>query len=303
VQFIALKRGIGTIVLGLAFVAGVASPWASTYAETVTAGGTGSAAPLIEQCLIEQFARSYQNRRPEVAIQVISPPMGSNASIRAALAGAIDLAFPGKPLTAEEKKPLTAEEKTKGGQDWELGRTPFLVVTSKTPPPSGFTVEQLAAIYSGKVTVWADGSPIRLVLRSPMESDTLILRKLSPEMDRAIDAALARSGMLVAANDLENVDLLEKTTGSLGTTNLALLQSQHRGLHALAIDGAAPTAAALAPTAAALAQGTYSYSKPLYVVRGPTLSPTAQDFLEFVLSASSQEVFERAGYVTTSRRP
>ncbi|HRD64889.1 MAG TPA: substrate-binding domain-containing protein [Candidatus Competibacter sp.] len=282
-QFIALKRGIGTIVLGLAFVAGVASPWASTYAETVTAGGTGSAAPLIEQ-----FARSYQNRRPEVAIQVISPPMGSNASIRAALAGAIDLAFPGKPLTAEEK--------TKGGQDWELGRTPFLVVTSKTPPPSGFTVEQLAAIYSGKVTVWADGSPIRLVLRSPMESDTLILRKLSPEMDRAIDAALARSGMLVAANDLENVDLLEKTTGSLGTTNLALLQSQHRGLHALAIDGAAPTAAALA-------QGTYSYSKPLYVVRGPTLSPTAQDFLEFVLSASSQEVFERAGYVTTSRRP
>ncbi|HAN97126.1 MAG TPA: ABC transporter substrate-binding protein, partial [Planctomycetaceae bacterium] len=154
----------------------------------------------------------------------------------------------------------------------------------------------LAAIYSGKVTVWADGSPIRLVLRSPMESDTLIMRRLSPAMDAAVAAALARPGVVIAANDLENVDLLEKTPGSLGTTNLSLMQSRHRKLQVLPINGAAPTPAAMA-------QGTYPYVKSLYIVRGPTLSAAAQGFLEFVLSASGREAIERIGYMPTARQP
>lgn len=282
-RFAALKSGIGANVLRLALAMGLAGSLAAARAETITVGGTGSATPLIEQ-----FARAYQSLKPEVSVKVVDPPMGSNGSIRAVLAGAIDLAMPGKPLAEAEK--------AQGGQDWDLGRTPFLVVTSKQPQPPGFTFEQLAAIYGGKVTAWADGSPIRLVLRSPMESDTLVLRRLSPVMDAAVAAALARPGMLVAANDLENVDLLEKTPGSLGTTNLSLTQSRNHKLQALPINGTAPTLAAMA-------QGTYPYVKSLFITRGPTLSPTAQDFLEFVLSASGREAIERIGYMPTARQP
>ena len=230
-RFAALKSGIGANVLRLALAMGLAGSLASARAETITVGGTGSATPLIEQ-----FARAYQSLKPEVSVKVVDPPMGSNGSIRAVLAGAIDLAMSGKPLAEAEK--------AQGGQDWELGRTPFLVVTSKQPQPPGFTFEQLAAIYGGEVTAWADGSPIRLVLRSPTESDTLILRQMSPAMGQAVETALARPGLPVAANDLENVDLLEKTPGSLGTTNLGLLQSRGGQLQALPLNGVAPTRAA-----------------------------------------------------------
>ncbi|MGB5062924.1 MAG: substrate-binding domain-containing protein [Candidatus Competibacter sp.] len=272
-------------VVGLVFLfgAGLASPVGLARAETLTVGGMGSSVPLIEQ-----WAEAYGNLNPDVRVHVIEPPMGSNGSIRAVLAGAIDLAVPGKPLTEDEK--------AQGGQDWVLGRTPFLVVTEKEPPPPGFTIEQLAAIYSGKITTWTDGSPIRLVVRSLSESDTLILRKLSPGMDQAVDAALARPGMLVAAHDLENIELLEKTPGSLGTTNLALVQAQNRKLNALPIDGKAPTLAALR-------QGTYPYFKNLYIVRGPKLSPAAQGFLEFALSASGKEILDRSGYVPAPHQP
>lgn len=163
-------------------------------------------------------------------------------------------------------------------------------------PLPGFTVEQLAAIYSGKMTTWSDGAPIRLVVRNLFESDTLILRKMSPDMDRAVDVALARPGMLVAANDLENIDLLERTPDSLGTSNLALVQAQNRKLNALPIDGKEPTLAALR-------QGTYPYSKSIYLARGPKLSPVAQGFLEFILSASGKEILDRAGYVPAPYRP
>ncbi|MEZ5575816.1 MAG: substrate-binding domain-containing protein [Candidatus Competibacteraceae bacterium] len=271
---------VGLVLLLVASLANAADP---ARMETLTVGGTGSAMPLIGQ-----FAQAYDSLEPNVKVRVVDPPLGSNGAIRAVLAGAVDLAVLGKPLTEAEK--------AQGCQDWELGRTPFLVVTERKLPLPGFTVEQLAAIYSGKMTTWSDGSPIRLVVRNLFESDTLILRKMSPDMDRAVDVALARPGMLVAANDLENIDLLERTPDSLGTSNLALVQAQNRKLNALPIDGKEPTLAALR-------QGTYPYSKSIYLARGPKLSPVAQGFLEFILSASGKEILDRAGYVPAPSRP
>lgn len=271
---------VGLVLLLVASLANAADP---ARMETLTVGGTGSAMPLIGQ-----FAQAYGSLEPNVKVRVVDPPLGSNGAIRAVLAGAVDLAVLGKPLTEAEK--------AQGCQDWELGRTPFLVVTERKLPLPGFTVEQLAAIYSGKMTTWSDGSPIRLVVRNLFESDTLILRKMSPDMDRAVDVALARPGMLVAANDLENIDLLERTPDSLGTSNLALVQAQNRKLNALPIDGKEPTLAAMR-------QGTYPYSKSIYLARGPRLSPVAQGFLEFILSASGKEILDRAGYVPAPYRP
>lgn len=271
---------VGLVLLLVASLANAADP---ARMETLTVGGTGSAMPLIGQ-----FAQAYGSLEPNVKVRVVDPPLGSNGAIRAVLAGAVDLAVLGKPLTEAEK--------AQGCQDWELGRTPFLVVTERKLPLPGFTVEQLAAIYSGKMTTWSDGSPIRLVVRNLFESDTLILRKMSPDMDRAVDVALARPGMLVAANDLENIDLLERTPDSLGTSNLALVQAQNRKLNALPIDGKEPTLAAMR-------QGTYPYSKSIYLARGPKLSPVAQGFLEFILSASGKEILDRAGYVPASSQP
>lgn len=282
-KILAPKMGFGRLVLSFALAVGLANSLELARSETLNIGGTGSATPLIEQ-----FARAYRQLKPEVAIRVLDPPMSSNASIRAVLAGAIDLAVPGKALTEEEK--------AKGGQDRELGRTLFLVVSSKPEAHPGFSFEQLAAVYGGKVTTWADGSPIRLVLRNSMESDTLVLRKLAPVMDQAVEAALARPGMLVAANDLENVELLEKTPGTLGTTNLALMQAQNRKLYPIPLNG-------VTPTLAALSQGSYPHSKSLYLTRGPQLSPAAQGFIDFILSASGREVLERAGYIPTVRQP
>lgn len=277
-------KGGGIAVIGLiaAWATWIGLPEAAS-AETLTVGGTGSSTPLIER-----FAQAYAKLKPEITVRVIDPPIGSSGSIRAILAGASDLAVPGRPLNDEEK--------ARGGQDWELGRTPFLIVTSQKQPQPGFSFAQLAAIYEGKQTAWPDGSPIRLVMRSPTESDTLLLRKLSPEMDRAFETALARPGILVAANDLENLQLLEKTPGSLGTTNLGLLKSQNSTLQVLDLNG-------MKPGLDDLREGRYPYYKTLYLARGPKLSPAAQGFIDFVLSTAGKEILEHSNYQPASARP
>jgi len=293
-------KGGGIAVIGLiaAWATWIGLPEAAS-AETLTVGGTGSSTPLIER-----FAQAYAKLKPEITVRVIDPPIGSSGSIRAILAGASDLAVPGRPLLAVPGRPLNDEEKARGGQDWELGRTPFLIVTSQKQPQPGFSFAQLAAIYEGKQTAWPDGSPIRLVMRSPTESDTLLLRKLSPEMDRklspemdrAFETALARPGILVAANDLENLQLLEKTPGSLGTTNLGLLKSQNSTLQVLDLNG-------MKPGLDDLREGRYPYYKTLYLARGPKLSPAAQGFIDFMLSTAGKEILEHSNYQPASARP
>ncbi|MBK8507937.1 MAG: substrate-binding domain-containing protein [Candidatus Competibacteraceae bacterium] len=277
-------KGGGIAVIGLiaAWAMWIGLPEAAS-AETLTVGGTGSSTPLIER-----FAQAYAKLKPEITVRVIDPPIGSSGSIRAILAGASDLAVPGRPLNDEEK--------ARGGQDWELGRTPFLIVTSQKQHQPGFSFAQLAAIYEGKQTAWPDGSPIRLVMRSPTESDTLLLRKLSPEMDRVLETALARPGILVATNDLESLQLLEKTPGSLGTTNLGLLKSQNSTLQVLDLNG-------IKPGLDDLREGRYPYYKTLYLARGPKLSPAAQGFIDFVLSMAGKEILEHSHYQPASARP
>lgn len=250
---------------------------AARAVEVITIGGTGSASPLLES-----LGQAYQAQRPEARVRVVLPPMGSGAAIRAVMAGAIDLAAPAKPLNRAEWE--------QGGRYWELGQTPMAIVTREPNRLDNMTLERLADIYAARTTSWPDGASIRLVLRPEDEWDTKALRKLSPAMNQAVESALARPGVPEPNNDLDNADLLERTRGALGVTNLALIVGQSRRLFTVPVNG-------VAPTLDNLARGAYPYAKPLYLAHGPALSFQARDFLDFILSAQGQEILRRQGYL------
>ncbi len=261
----------GAISLALAAAPAVA-------AETlIQIAGTGSSTPLMEA-----FAKAYGSKAPGVQIKILMPPMGSSGSVRAVMAGAIDLAFAGKPLGRPEID--------KGGKNFQLGITPFVMVTREPARLKNIDTEQLAKIYSGETSSWSDGSPIRLVLRFPEESDTKLLRALSPSMDKAMGQALSRTGLPVAANDLENIALLAKTPGSFGMSNLALLTGMGNDLYPVPLDG-------VAPTIANLEKGVYPHAKPLYLIWGPSVSDAARGFIEFIRSAEGRKLLAKQGYI------
>jgi phosphate transport system substrate-binding protein len=142
---------------------------------------------------------------------------------------------------------------------------------------AGFSSAELADIYAGRQSHWADGAPIRLVMRSAYESDTLLLRTLSPALDQAMGEALARKGMVIAENDLETLELLEKNPGSLGPVTLGLLRVRGSGLRLLALDG-------VLPSAQALDEGRYRLSKPFLLVFAKTPTAAARRLGDFLRS-------------------
>jgi phosphate transport system substrate-binding protein len=249
----------------------------------VQVGGTGSATPVLEA-----LGKAYGRKVPEVRIRALLPPLGSAAARRAVMAGAIDLALSGTPLAPADRE--------RGGRDWELGRSAFVLVTRDAGRLDNIATGQLAEIYSGKVSSWADGTPIRLVLREPRETDNLILSGLSPTMAGAVKVALSRKGLPVAANDLDNMALLEKTPGALGTANAALLTGLRSSLRPVSLNG-------VAPTLANLERGLYPHAKSLFVIRGPAISPPAQGFLDFMLSAEGRRILGQHAYIPAGSGP
>lgn len=244
------------------------------HADSIKIGGTGTGLGTMK-LLVREFNKS----RPDAQL-VVTPSLGSTGAIRAVLAGAVDIGISARPVTAEESR--------QGASARAYARTPFVIATWAKNDSAGLTLDELVQIYSGKVTRWPDGSPIRLVVRPDSDTDTVALRTFSAAMSGAVTAALARKGLRMADTDQDNADALEKLPGSLGTTTLTQIMAESRAIRPLALDG-------VAPTLQSLAAGRYRHFKTLHLVTGPNPSPLARDFVAYIRSPAGQAVLAGSG--------
>ena len=248
---------------------------AGAQAQEIKIGGTGAALGTM-QLLAQAYTKSHADARITVL-----PSMGSGGGIKAVLAGAIQIGVSSRPLSQAESKA--------GAVALEYGRTPFVFATAAASKVTGITTQNLVDFYAGKVDEWPDGSKLRLVLRPIGDSDSETIKSMSPAMRDAKSAAEQRKGMVFTVTDQETADGIEKVSGALGPSTLALILSEKRALKALALDG-------VLPSAQTLAEGSYRLYKQLLVVTGPKTPPEAQAFVAFVRSAAGREILQQTGH-------
>lgn len=261
-----------------ACLAGISATFAlaavGSHADSIKIGGTGTGLGTMK-LMTQEFNKS----RPDAQL-IVTPSLGSTGAIRAVLAGALDIGISARPVTPQEKH--------QGASTRAYARTPFVIATGTNSNSAGLTLTQHVQIYSGKVSRWPDGTPIRLVVRPDADADTIVLRTFSAEMNSAVSAALARKGLRMADTDQDNADALEQLPGSLGTATLTQIVAENRAIRSLPLDG-------VTPTLQSLAAGHYRYFKTLHLVTGRTPSPLAQDFIAFIRSPAGQLVLARSG--------
>lgn len=251
--------------------------------ELIRVGGTGTGTVLLQR-----MAESYSRLQPATQVKAVLPPLGGSGALRALSASAIDLAVVSQQPTAEE---------TPGDSSVPWVRTPLAMVAHGTPGNGKLTRDQIADIFSGRLTQWPDGKPIRLVLRSARESDLKLVRAISPQIDAAVGLALKRTGVPVAENDLENQYILDRTPGAFGIMSLGqLLLSEHQlsELAPLRMDGVMPSVATLRSRA-------YPYEKPFYLVVGQKPSAATRNFLAYLQSPAAMEILARLAFIPPQR--
>ncbi len=270
-----LKKSIFSVLFFItAMIFCCTLPGAVAAEDVLKIGGTGSALGTVKL-----LAEAYEKSHPGIRVQIF-PSLSSTGGIKAVLEGAVDIGLSGRLLTAEERG--------KGAIQREYAKTPFGFVTHGKNSVSGLSTKELVEIYEGKRQIWSDGTRIRLVLRPRTDSDTDIIKRISPEMDQAVEAALSRQGMLMGVTNQESNDLVEKTPASLGTSTLAEILSEKRSLKMLSFNG-------VQPSVKALADGTYPLVKHLYVITTSRTSASAKQFISFVDSPAGRKILSKNG--------
>ena len=277
-QFLNSSLAAARWLTAIALIAIAAAFSPAHAAETLRIGGTGSALGGMQR-----LADAFKSQHPGIDV-IVLPSLGSGGGIKALIAGKIELCVSARPLNAEETAAGLVER--------EYARTPLVFATRLETAADGVTLAQLAAVYHGDLATWPDGSRLRLVMRPASEADTAFLRTLSPEMDKAVDAAISRDELFVAINDQDDAKALEDIRGSLGVISVGQMLSENRMLKPLTLDGRAGTTEALR-------DGTYPYAKHLSVMTGSEPSPTTAAFLAFLLSAEGGHLLNDAGYLPT----
>jgi phosphate transport system substrate-binding protein len=243
-------------------------------AETIRISGTGSGITTIRF-----LGEAYRQIRPEIRFAVL-PSMGSSGAVKAVLAGRLDIGLSGRSLTEGERAQGAVEKK--------YAVTPFVFAVNRSVKTGGMTVEEVADIYAGKRDRWEKRSRIRLVLRPRSDSDTPVLKSMSPAVSEAVEIALRRDGMIVGMTDQEAADLIQKIPGAFGATTLSLVISEKRPVRVLALDG-------IVPSVRTIADGSYPYSKTLSFVTRKNPPLEIRRFIEFVRSQAGAAILMKNG--------
>jgi len=258
------------IIAAAALLAGITSTGA-VVAEPFRVGGTGSAIGLLQQ-----FGAAF-GQATNIKVLVV-PSLGSTGGIRAVAEHKLDISVSGRPLRADES--------AGGLVQAEVVRTGYLIATSHAKP-DGFRSSELAGLYKKANPAWADGTPIRVILRPRSDSDTELMGELFAGMADALETARRRPDVPTAATDQDNADLAERVRGSLTGMTATQLKTEARNLRAVPLDG-------MEPTFANVESGRYRYMKKLYFITRSPVEPDVERFMTFVRSPEGLKLLREA---------
>jgi phosphate transport system substrate-binding protein len=241
-------------------------------ADALRMGGMGSGMAMLP-ALFSAF-----DPQKKATLEVV-PSLGSSGGLRALSDGALDIAVVGRELKAEE----VAQGLTVAA----VARTPFVLVSSKAQP-GDFKSSEMANIFGSQKSSWADGTPIKIILRPKSDTDTAALVSNFTGMAQTLEGLRQRKDIPTAATDQDNANLAESIPGSLTASTLTQILMEKRKLHFVSIDG-------VTPSIETFESGQYRYAKPIYFVLSAKKTDLATRFAAFLRSPQGEAALRMAG--------
>ena len=232
-------------------------------AETITIAGSTSVAPLVEEIATEYEAK---NKNTKIVVNAT----GSSAGVKAVLDGTAQIGMVSRELTSEEK--------AKDIKAISIANDGIAVVVHPSNQVKDLTIEQVAQIFTGKITNWREvggkDSKIIVVLRDAASGTRGAFEELVHKGKRAVETAL-----------------VSPTTGTVRTT-IATTPSAigYISLGALDKSVKAVTINSVEANEKTILAGTYKIARPLALITKGEIKGSLQQFIEFCLGDIGQEI-------------
>jgi phosphate binding protein len=289
--------GMGALLLAGAVGAGAAAASAeeakapAAAANKVTVKGSDTIGGELGPAL----AKAFMAQKPSV--QVVWEALGSKTAFVGLFDGSADLGASSRQVKEEEYQ--QAQRLGLELQEFAIGFDAISVVVNPKNPVPQLTLDQLADLFTGKLTNWKEVGgpdlPVKLVSRPTYSGtrtwfDEKVLRKgnaKGPEQ-------LAASATVLETNE-QIIPLVGREVGAVSFVGLGSLTSAIR-----AVPLSAAGKPAVEPELIHVRDGTYPLFRPLYLYTRGAPSGLGGELLRFVLSAQGQQLVAQHGFIPGS---
>ena len=261
------------LALALAMVLTLSlSACAKGLSGTVSTNGSTSMEKVVG-ILSEQFMEDNGD------VTVTYDATGSGTGIEAVANGTCDIGLASRGLKdVETEKGLVATTVALDG---------IAIIVNAECPMEDLTVEQIADIFTGKVTSWEDfggKGDIACIGREAGSGTRDGFESITGTKDTCVLAQeLTSTGAVIAA--------VKSSPNAIGYASLSAVEGQE-GIRVLTVNG-------VACTEETVLDGSYVVQRPfnLVTVEGKELSQAAKAFFDYMLSAEASELIVKAGAV------
>ena len=254
-----------------------ASTPASEPAEESVSGVVNTSGSTSMESVVLALSEAFKEMYPDVTVNYSGN--GSGAGVEAAIAGTSDIGLASRDLKEEET--------SNGAVANVVAKDGVAVIVNPANSVTDLTVEQIADIFSGKITNWSElgGEDMEIAVYGREAGSGT--RGAFEEIVGVVDAC-------ALTNEYSSTgDLVGNVAGNENAIGYASLSAVDETVKAVKVAG-------VECTEDTVKDGSYAIQRPFVMVTkdGTALSAAAQAFLDFSMSAEAAPIIAAAGAVS-----
>lgn len=247
--------------------------------------------------LVQAWAEKYMENNPQEFVAVTGG--GSGTGLSSLISGTCDIAMSSRNI--KDKEITLAKQKGIEPFEIKVALDGLAVVVNPRNPVSKLTIDQLAQIFTGRITNWKEvgGQDLKIVILSrEVNSGTHVyfkehvLRKNDPNSKEefAPSALMLPSSQAIA-------DEIAGNPAAIGYYGMGYICVKQKAV-LVANDEKSEY---IAPTIENVINGKYPMSRPLFLYTNSQPQGLVRKFVDFVLSSEGQDIVLKTDFVPIKR--
>ncbi len=240
------------------------------------------------------WAERYRQIHPDIAIAVTGG--GSGTGIASLINGTVDIANASRQMKESE----IAEAQANGFDPIEItvAIDALAVVVHPDNPVSRLTIDQLADIYTGRVTNWQEvggnDAPIILLSRETNSGTHVYFLEEVVRKGNGDNSDIFAPQTLLMPSSVGITSELRRNPNAIGYDGFGYVDPAHEKMIAVAVD---TDSAYVLPSIAAGADGSYPISRGLYMYTAGEPTGSIADYLAWIMGDEGQAIVAELGFV------
>jgi phosphate transport system substrate-binding protein len=240
------------------------------------------------------WAETYQDVDPSVTIAVTGG--GSGTGIASLINGTVDIANASRAMKEQEYDDAAAN----GIEAIEhvVAIDALAVIVNLENPVSQLTIDQLADMYTGRITNWKDvggnDEPIVLLSRETNSGTHVYFLEEVVRKGDGDNTDIFAPQTLLMPSSVGITSELRRNPKAIGYDGLGYVDPAHEKVIAIAVDADSPY---IMPTVATASAGEYPLARNLYMYTAGEPTGVIAEYLDWIFSPDGQQIVANLGFV------